>query len=80
MVVVANTVLAFWTKNRHDVMWSFKDMFYAGFQALFFYESSIRIEGLPSFSRKHDRARPISDPPKQCIVERQSNLTVSFLI
>ena len=72
--------MALWPRNQHDVMWSFKDMFYAGFQALFFYESTIRIEGLPSFSRKHDRARPISDPPKQCIVERQSNLTISLLI
>ena len=41
-----------------------------------FASHQITIKVLPFFSRKHDRARPISDPPIQCIVEPQANLTV----
>ena len=45
-----------------------------------FKSHQITIEGLPSFSRKHDRARPISDPPKQCFVEPLPNLTMFLFI
>ena len=73
--VVANTVIDNNGLLAKKSTW--RDVVFQGHGFMLpFASHQITIKVLPSFSRKHDHARPISDPPIQCIVEPQPNLAV----